>query len=217
MKLKLLFILILSLFQLSIKASEIKIPKETIGIKEIEAFKKELKYVKSLKNQYIEKGKILNQLTLEAKELLKAKKKFLRKKTYYQDNIQKFQNIKNRKTLTDKAHEIKSQYIKSNDFITSQYISRIRKLFIKKDIAFNCLNLDVKKYPSGTYKGVTSSYLTIDSKGKLLNLKFVSPIKNGFHNKNILRCLSKQITHTKFPKPPAGKPLLIMQPFLFSS
>ncbi|MEC7182204.1 MAG: hypothetical protein VXW15_05795, partial [Bdellovibrionota bacterium] len=131
--------------------------------------------------------------------------------------IQKFQNIKNSKTLTDKVPKIKSQYRKSNDFITSQYISRIRKLFIKKDIASNCRNLDVKKFPANSYKGVTSSYLTIDSKGKLLNLKFVSPIKNGFHNKNILRCLSKQITHTKFPKPPTDNPLLIMQPFLFSS
>ena len=217
MTLKLLFILTLSLSQLNVNASEIKIPKETIGIKEIEAFKKELKYIKSLKNQYIKKGKILNQLTKEAKELLKAKKKFLRKKTHYQDNIQKFQNIKNSKTLTDKVPKIKSQYKKSNDYITSQYISRIRKLLIKKDIAYNCRNLDVKKFPARSYKGVTSSYLTIDSKGKLLNLKFVSPIKNGFHNKNILKCLSKQITHTKFPKPPTDNPLLIMQPFLFSS
>ena len=45
MTLKILLILTLSLSQLNVNASEIKIPKETIGIKEIEAFKKELKYI----------------------------------------------------------------------------------------------------------------------------------------------------------------------------
>ncbi|MBG07655.1 MAG: hypothetical protein CME68_02790 [Halobacteriovoraceae bacterium] len=217
MKLKFLFILILSLSLFKVQASEIKIPKEATGIKEIEAFRKELKYIKTLKNHYIKKSKILNHLTLEAKSLLKAKKKFLRKKAHYQRNIQKFQNIKNNKVLAEKALRVKSHSKKNNDYITSQYISRVRKLFIKKDIALNCRNRDAKKFPSSSYGGVTASYLTIDSKGRLLNLRIVSPIKNGFHNKNILRCLSKQITHTKFPKPPTDKPLTIMQPFLFSS
>mgnify|MGYP001304885025 CR=1 FL=1 len=213
---KLFFFLIFSLLIFKVQAYEIKVPGAAVGIKEIKAFEKELKYIKSLKNQYFKKNKILNDLALESKKLLREKKKFLRKKSNYQRNIKKFQTIKNHKIISKKPYKIRKRNKKS-DLIISEYISKVRKLLSKRDIALSCQNRESRKFPFTLYRGVTSSLLTIDSKGKLLNLKFVSPEKNGLHNQNILKCLSQEITLRKFPAPPTNKPLTILQPFLFSS
>ena len=56
---KLFFFLIFSLLIFKVQASEIKVPGVAVGIKEIKAFEKELKYIKNLKNQYYKKIRFL--------------------------------------------------------------------------------------------------------------------------------------------------------------
>ena len=216
MKLKLLFLLAFSLTLLNVQSSEVKVPQKGLNKKEIEAFKKELKYIKNLKNQYLKKGKILNHLTLESKSLLKAKKSFLKKKYHYQRNIKKFQNLKRNRIIKKEGNQIRKP-TKYNDFIASQYVSRVRKLLSKKRIALHCKNKESKKSPFTSYEGITSTLLTIDSDGHLLKLKFISPIENGVHNQSILNCLAQEITHVELPSPPINKTFTILQPFYFSS
>ena len=191
-------------------------PNTSSNTKELEAFKKELKYVKNLKSHYLKKEKILEGLTQESKKLLLAQKKYLNKKYTYKRNIRKFQRQKRGKRPYKKGYGNKNK-LKKSDFIVHHYVSKIRNLLKRKRIALHCKEKELNKLPSIFPEGITSSIMTIDSKGKLLRLKFISPQNNGHHNHNILRCLSQHIANINYPRPPIGQPITILQPFNFSS
>ena len=217
MKMSFSFLLLFSVFLMNLKASETKLPNIGTYFKEIETFEKELEYIKNLKNQYLKKEEILTNLTQESKQLLAAQRKYIKKKRAYTFNIKKLQHKKRKNQKTKKSHK-KTKQLRKNDFIVSLYVSKVRSLLQRNKAAFLCKEKELNKLSESHNEAVTSSIITIDSSGRLIGVKFISPRgHNGFHHQGFLRCLSKEISNLNFPHSPTQNSITILQPFYFSS
>ena len=163
---------------------------------ELKAYSAELKFLKKLKREYQQKNKILDNLRVHSKSLIKAKKSYLKKRSVYKKNIAHFKNP------TTKNLKI------------SSYVSRVRNVLYQQRFLTDCFQRELNRnhlLKGGKALGI----LKINSSGSLENLKFTSPNPQGIRNKRVLNCLSQNIKKLKFPLPPHNTPISILQTFNF--